>query len=125
MIPITLTRSTARSGSAIRHEEWCRDNASPDDLHFWDGWTPEKVRTGQLLATVTTSAPGNGYTVVVVATLIVQVDGKAVAYVPGTEKTERVDSRIIRRAGGLEAYGRKLATNLYGADFPVKCKHHA
>lgn len=112
--------------SAVKNEEWMRDTAPAADRHFWTGWTPEAVRAGRVIATVTTSARGDGRTAVITARLIVQgADGTALAYVPDTETTERVSSRDTRRAGGLEAYALKLAAKLYGADVPVKTKHHA
>lgn len=111
--------------AAVRNEEWLRSQAAPEHAHFWDGWDADLVRTGSIVATVTTSAPGTGHNVVITAALVVQVDGKSLAYVPDTETVERVSSRTVRRAGGLEAYSLKLAAKLYGAKVPVKTKHHA
>lgn len=110
--------------SAIQHEEWMRDNASVEDGHFWDGWDADAVRAGRLVATVTTSARGDGHIVIVTRRLIVMSsEGKALAYVPDTEQTSRVAARNIRQAGGLEAYARRLATSEYGPDVEVKATH--
>ena len=112
---------------AIKNEEWARANASAGDLHFWDGWDADAVRAGHLVATVTTSAPGLGYKVIVTSCLVVKLaDGTSVATVPDTEDVHRVDSRQVRReAGSLAQYAVKRAHKLYGTAYPVKTKHHA
>lgn len=112
--------------SAIKHEEWCRDQASVEEKHFWDGWSAEAVRAGHVVATVTTSARGTGHVVIVTRRLMVMSEeGKTLAYVPDTEQSTRVASRNIRQAGGLDAYARRLVTSEYGAEFPVKARHCA
>jgi hypothetical protein len=116
--------TTALIESAIKHEEWCFEQARPEDKHFWDGWSADAVRAGHVVATVTTSARGTGHVVIVTRRLMVMSpEGKALAYVPGTEQTTRVASRNIRQAGGLDAYARRLVTSEYGAEFPVKANH--
>lgn len=110
--------------AAIAHEEWMRDQAPESDKHFWDGWSADAVRTGKPTVTVTTSARGTGHMVVVTSRIIVfSQDGQPLAYVPDTEKTDRVPARDVRRAGGLDAYAAKLAATRYGADLPVKTHH--
>jgi hypothetical protein len=116
-------REAAMIEAAIAHEEWCRKTAAPEDAHFWDGWAADAVRGGRVTVTVTTSASGTGHVVVVTSRAVVMVGDKAVAYVPDTEKTERVDARVIRRAGGGDAYAAKIAAQLYGNDLPVKFRH--
>lgn len=112
--------------AAIANEEWARDTASAEDKHFWDGWSADAVRAGRVIATVTTSARGTGHQVLVTRRLVVQgADGAVLAYVPDTEANERVPARDVRRAGGLEAYARRLVVKAYGADVPVKATHHA
>jgi len=112
--------------AAIENETRARDTAAPEDRHFWGGWTPEAVRAGYLRASVFTSAPGQGHTVIVTRVLMVCSDaGEGLATVPDTQAVERVNARVIHRAGGLEAYARKVATSAYGAGVPVKVRHYA
>lgn len=110
---------------AIKNEEWARSQADPEDLHFWDGWDADAVRTGHLVAVVTTSARGLGYNLVVNSSLVVKLaDGTTVATVPDTEDVQRIDSRQVRRmASSLEDYAIKRARKLFGTSYPVKTNH--
>lgn len=111
---------------AIRHEESERDAAPTDEKYFWDGWDADAVRAGRPVVYVTVQCPGTGSRARFVAQMMVELPG-AKGYVgagPDAAHVETVGTRAAARRNGLEGHAQRLATRLYGSQWPVVFKHH-
>lgn len=113
---------TALIEESIRFELAERDAAPAEDKHFWNEYDPEKIRQGEPVITVHSSAPGLGRTSIFSVHLMIKTpDGKYSLVRDG--HVERVATRAAARRNGLEGYAQRLAVKLYGAGIPVEYKH--
>jgi len=108
---------------SIAHESAELAAAAPEDRHYWDGWSPEKVRQGTPVIQVFATSPGLGRVTTLVVHLSVKLPDGTYSSVHPEPYVEKVNSRVASRRNGTEGYARRLAAKLHG-EWPVEFKHH-
>lgn len=108
---------------SIAHESAELAAAAPEDRHFWDGWSAEKVQQGTPVIQVFASAPGLGRMTTFVVHLVVKLQDGTYSSVLPEPHVEKVATRTAARRNGSEGYARRLAAKLHG-DWPVEYKFH-
>ena len=108
---------------SIAHETAELAAAVPEDRHFWDGWSAEKVAQGTPVIQVFATSPGLGKMTTFVVHLVVKLQDGTYSSVHADGHVEKVATRTAARRNGCEGYARRLAAKLHG-DWPVEYKHH-
>lgn len=109
---------------SIAHEDAELAAAAPEDRHFWDGWSAEKVAQGTPVIQVFATSPGLGKVTTFVVHLVVKLPDGTYSSTQADGHVEKVATRTASRRNGCEGYARRLAAKLHGAEWPVEFKHH-